>query len=70
MNLHQYLYYSTEKTLVALAQLRVTCLPMHKGLSQSYSPFQNHTIQRLAYNKANLEKKLINMYLSITVNLI
>lgn len=57
INLYQQLHYSTEKTLVALAQLRVTCPPKHKGLGQSYSLFQNNTIQRLAYNKANLEKK-------------
>lgn len=53
INLYQYLHYSIEKAPVALAQLRVTCPPRHKELSQSCSPFQNNTIQSLAYTEAN-----------------
>lgn len=57
INPYQYLHYSTEKTLVVLAQLRVTCPPIHKARSKSCSLFQDNTVQRLTYNEANLEKK-------------
>lgn len=52
ISLYQQLHYSTEKAPAALEQLKVTCPPMHKGLSQPYSPFQNNTIQSLAYTEA------------------
>lgn len=33
ISLYQQLHYSTEKAPAALEQLKVTCPPMHKGLS-------------------------------------